>query len=271
MTARMWLQLETTIVHKSGLVNSWSPFLFTFWDRLQRVIDDRKPFSWAQSIGWNKGTMSKVVNGHVPGPELLVPISWAENARLDWLLTGRGRPFHGEPYADDQEAASNLQSHLDDSSAWEIHLLTYDFKIAVVLTMPAQIDVKNVTVSYTAMELFVGNVGRYVMAALEFNARDGRGYRAVKVDADTWHQLQRCELGAYQMLKKKGGVLGTDFGDASVIAQHLQHQVAEPTASYNDNVFVLSPEEHDLIQRYEKLEEHDKEVVDHLLERLSPT
>lgn len=241
----------------------------TFVDRLQRVIDDRKPYTWAESMGWNKGTTARVMQGHIPGSELLVPLSWIENVRLDWLITGRGRPYFGEVFAEDATAAMALEYTLE-AEEWEIHVITCRGRFAVVLTQPAEVDVKGKSISFTAMEVFLGNLGPKVREAL-LPYLPASQPRSVDIDEDTWYQLQLGELGAYQLLHREDAPLQREALSLMVNDTDLANiQYAAEGGGEATVVFVNDDVRH-VVSTYKELPEGDRNMVSGLMDRLLQT
>lgn len=274
MPARMWLQLRTTIGHGNVSRKSRRHFFVpTFLDRLMRVIDDRKPYAWAAALGWNKGTIARVMKGHIPGGELLVPVSWAENVRLDWLLMGRGTPYFVAAFADDATAAQALRYHFEDSSDWQIQLLAGPRgRFAVALTMPAELEFKGTTVRYTAVELLVGNLGDQVRQAVEEN-RKGRSVVVRRMEPEAWAQLQIGEIGTYRLTEQREQLFTGPEIPYQYEANHIRPHsgaVAEEPAVY-ENMLVLTAAEHQLLAHYQELPRTDRQVIEQLLERLRST
>ncbi len=62
-----------------------------FHQRLQELIGNEPPFSWAARMGISKGAFSRIWNqGTIPGPVLLRRIQDRTGVSLDWLVSGRG-------------------------------------------------------------------------------------------------------------------------------------------------------------------------------------
>ncbi|MBI4490704.1 MAG: helix-turn-helix transcriptional regulator [Deltaproteobacteria bacterium] len=77
-----------------------------FSSRLRRVIQASglNPTHFAHKAGVPQGTISKCLNGHVPGPKILLRISRMSGKSVHWLLTGRETRGLGEGYVADRPA-----------------------------------------------------------------------------------------------------------------------------------------------------------------------
>jgi hypothetical protein len=245
----------------------------TFLQRLHRVIADRQPYPWAASVGWNKGNTARVMQGHVPGPELLVPVSWVENVRLDWLLTGRGAPFFANSFPDDATAALAIGYHFEDSDDWHVHVLPGPVGgFAVCLTMPAEVDVKGTPVPFTALEVFVGPLGNEVRDVIARAHEAGRAVTFTQLDDDEqWTKLQLGELGSYQLLYSDAAILKTgealEAGEGEPDASQLLRVAESPPPAYGPTA--ISPQHRALVRQIEHLAPPDRAVIEQLLDRLS--
>lgn len=144
-----------------------------FAERIALVLGDRKASPWGDALGFSRGTISRMMRGHLPGPEKLALISQAENASLHWLLYGRGRPFLATKAESDSELAAELRLHLEDAG-WTVYLVTSPTRCALVLTTPTEILQAGMDepVATTAVEVLAGPVGAETVGALMAYARD---------------------------------------------------------------------------------------------------
>lgn len=143
-----------------------------FLARLEFVLDGRKRTPWGAALGLNKGTMGRIGKGHIPGPDLLIPIGRAERVSLSWLIDGAGAPFLITREETDSAMATLLDALFDES--WRITLCTDGARVVVVLTQPGQIEVNGEMRDYIITEVLVGPCGRKVLLTLDRHASECR-------------------------------------------------------------------------------------------------
>jgi phage repressor protein C with HTH and peptisase S24 domain len=62
-----------------------------FKERLQQIIGDQAPHSWARNVGIGKSTFDGIWNkGAKPQLRTLLKIAWKTDISMSWLLTGKG-------------------------------------------------------------------------------------------------------------------------------------------------------------------------------------
>lgn len=80
----------------------------TTHERIEFILDGRKPHLWGTDIGWNRGTVDSVFRrGQVPGPRDLAALTRHERINLTWLLTGEGPPYLVLPPPDPRALATD--------------------------------------------------------------------------------------------------------------------------------------------------------------------
>jgi hypothetical protein len=72
----------------------------SFSARLETLLDGRKITPWGKTLGLSNSVIEALSKGTVPGPDHLKIIARAENANLNFLLTGAGCPFVVNPAPD---------------------------------------------------------------------------------------------------------------------------------------------------------------------------
>jgi phage repressor protein C with HTH and peptisase S24 domain len=77
--------------------------------RLEKLIGEEKPFSWASRVGIPGATFTRLwKEGVAPKSETLLKIHETTGASIDWLLTGEGPMCRGQveqpavPYSEEQ-------------------------------------------------------------------------------------------------------------------------------------------------------------------------
>lgn len=68
-----------------------------FQDRLGRIFDFASMADIARRLGLPHATVRNYFGGRLPAPEVLIRIAEATNVSINWLLTGKGEMFAGEP------------------------------------------------------------------------------------------------------------------------------------------------------------------------------
>ncbi|MEQ1763796.1 MAG: helix-turn-helix domain-containing protein [Pyrinomonadaceae bacterium] len=68
-----------------------------FQERLGRIFDHRSMADIARRIGLPHATVRNYFGGRLPAPEVLIKIADVTNVSLNWLLTGKGEMYAGDP------------------------------------------------------------------------------------------------------------------------------------------------------------------------------
>lgn len=68
-----------------------------FQERLGRIFDNRSMADIARRIGLPHATVRNYFGGRLPAPEVLIKIAEVTNVSLNWLLTGKGEMYAGDP------------------------------------------------------------------------------------------------------------------------------------------------------------------------------
>lgn len=68
-----------------------------FQERLGRIFDYGSMADIARRLGLPHATVRNYFGGRLPAPEVLIKISDVTNVSLNWLLTGKGDMYAGEP------------------------------------------------------------------------------------------------------------------------------------------------------------------------------
>lgn len=183
-------------------------------DRITHLLDGRKTYPWALSIGISKGSMESVMKlGGMLGGEALSAIGRCENARVDWVLDGRGAPYSVACVTSDESAEELLQDLLEEN--WRITIVTDSRRIALVLDQPGSFEVKDGkddagvqqyrTIDYSIIEVIVGHIGRHAMELVR--SRIEHGVRLVLTTADAMTQIERGRVGTWRLLQAPDAIL----------------------------------------------------------------
>lgn len=96
----------------------------TFKERLERLIGDEKPFSWATRVGVAGATFSRMWNDGVPPKaDSLEKIAKVTGVSIDWLLTGEGAMMRGEVPGEASRAVAEYREEREFLSADEYVLV----------------------------------------------------------------------------------------------------------------------------------------------------
>ena len=68
-----------------------------FQERLGRIFDNRSMADIARRIGLPHATVRNYFGGRLPAPEVLIKIVEVTNVSINWLLTGKGEMYVGDP------------------------------------------------------------------------------------------------------------------------------------------------------------------------------
>ena len=68
-----------------------------FQERLGRIFDYASMADIARRLGLPHATVRNYFGGRLPAPEVLIKIADVTNVSLNWLLTGKGEMYAGEP------------------------------------------------------------------------------------------------------------------------------------------------------------------------------
>src|SRR5688500_341655 len=69
----------------------------SFQERLSRVFDQRSMADIARRLELPHATIRNYFGGRLPAPEVLIKMAEVTNVSLNWLLTGKGEMYAGEP------------------------------------------------------------------------------------------------------------------------------------------------------------------------------
>lgn len=139
-------------------------------DRIEYILDGRKIYPWANSMGLSNGVVEPLKKNNLPGGEILALICRVENASFNWLSTGRGAPFYVGKSVTQDEFAERIHLHLEDSGEWKVSLVKMDNmpELAIaIFQMPGEHDYKGKPVPYTIMEVECGRWSSEASALLQ--------------------------------------------------------------------------------------------------------
>ncbi|WP_025918482.1 hypothetical protein [Herminiimonas sp. CN] len=229
-------------------------------ERITYLLDGRKAYPWALSIGISKGSMESVMKlGGMLGGDALSAIGRCENARIDWILDGRGAPYSVACATSDDGAAELLQDLLEEH--WNITIVADGQHIALVLDQPGSFDVKDGkddngvqqyrTIEYPIIEVIVGHIGRHTMELVR--SRIGQGVSLKLVTADVMTQIERGRMGTWRLLQAPEAVLL----DAEQIGS--RHRIF--TQFNQQELFPASKEEAILLDHYRAMTPENRSAI----------
>lgn len=183
----------------------------TISSRLERLLDGRSPWKWAERVQLNAGTIGRMLkNNKLPDPAALVPAMRIENLSLNWLLDGMGKPHPVAVPVDDAEATQWISSILDEDMSAEVLVVYCSQGFTPVLHARVQAESKAGAYTYRSTTIIGGAPGKNTIAAIQHYAEqyiDKRGetrIRSIEVRDTIWHQLASGELGNYALFGEDG-------------------------------------------------------------------
>lgn len=234
-------------------------------NRLLILMDGRDKFPWAQSIGVGRGAIEGIWKGSIPGGETLSAIARCENARIDWILDGRGAPFTVTCVTSDEDAADLLNEHYGEKLQWNSTIVTDGKRIAVVLDQEGMYQVKDGKdaagapqfrdVRYSAMEVIVGIVGALAMDVVRPGPENTVGL--VNVDVDTMARIVRGQVGTWRMLKSPD----------AIVAGAKRIGASDPFFSQfnQQELFPTTPDEAILLDHYRAMAPQHRSAVNQIV------
>ena len=227
----------------------------TIPDRIKHLLDGRKVHPWAAAIGVSKGSIESVMKlGGMLGGDALSAIRRCENARIDWILDGRGAPYSVSCVTSDETAEDLLQDLLEEN--WNIAIVTDSQRIALVLAQPGSFDVKDGkddagvqqyrSIDYTVIEIITGIIGRRTMDLVR--SRTEHCVTLELASAEVMTQIERGRMGTWRLLLAPDAIVhGTERIDAKhrIFAQFNQQELFPATkeeAILLDHYRAMTPE-----------------------------
>ena len=235
--------------------------------RLHFIMDGRDKYPWGQAIGLGKGTIDGMTRGgSTPGGETLSAISRYENARVDWILDGRGTPYNITCVTSDEDGAELLDDYFNENPSWNPTFLTDGKRIAVVLDVPAVYYVKDGKdeegaplfreVRYFAMEIIVGAIGALSVAMTKAHSHPDR-MALVRTSPEIMKLVTRGGVGTWRMLQAPDAIIREEeyIGSNDPFLAQFNQQEAFPT----------SPDEAILLDHYRAMAPNDRSAVNQIV------
>lgn len=246
-------------------------------DRLRQVLDGRSPWKWGESVLLSAGTIGRLLKGSLPDPEKLVPAIRIENLSLTWLVDGLGTPFLTVTPQSDSEAASWINSNMEDEEEREILVVYCDEGFMPIIHSLVEVEVPKVGVyHYRAVTALSGGaLGPKVLEAINRWSIDGdnlHGSRVASINlpAMGWRLFAHGVLGNYRLFGEDGnsGLYAEARPQFAVdVKPYLSQranflQISEPTQTY------LEPDRVAVLSMYESLSSDDQRAARRMLEGL---
>ncbi|MBY7811401.1 helix-turn-helix domain-containing protein [Vibrio fluvialis] len=173
---------------------------FSFEERLNNVLDDRKQTPWGKSLGFTSASISHIFSGgRIPGPEFLQAICRAENVNLNWLLSGKGKPFNVTYLQSAEDFVVYVNTMLTDEN-WQVCVCSLSEQTVLVLTQPAQYEFKGKWIDYTLCEVLVGQGSEKLAWMLNHHQNERDTYSTPNLPSNILKKIARGELGTYALL-----------------------------------------------------------------------
>lgn len=170
-----------------------------FDERLSFLIHDRKKTPWGKALGFTSPSITAMFSGHVPGPEFLQAICRAENVNLNWLLSGKGKPFNVTYIQSAKSFVVYVNTMLTDEN-WQVCVCSLSEQTVLVLTQPAQYEFKGKWIDYTLCEVIVGQGSEELAWMLNHHQSERDTYSTPNLPSHVLKKIASGELGTYALL-----------------------------------------------------------------------
>lgn len=235
---------EHTLEHLLVFVNIILHIFMNFFERLEKVLEDRTEYGWSKPLGINRGTIRNIKEGAIPGWETLSVIRRVEGVNLQWLAEGHGQPFEVLRFINDDERAESLAQHLDEEG-WTVTIATDSQRCAAILSQPGEAEVHGragrvTTYRYTVVEIIPG----LQQQSLIVIGDHGKDIRLAELSHEQIEAIFTGNAGTYRLLNEKDGWLR---GARPITAQHPIFTAAAPTPRH------LTHDEEHLIKLYGRM------------------
>ena len=229
----------------------------SFKSRLKLMLDGRPLTGWGKQNKLSGGTISRISGGGVPGHQILNLIQKIENVSIGWLVDGIGRPFIVHDEFSDEQTAGYLATLLEEQG-WRLYFVTDQTNMALVCTLPAEIEFKKNRVRYTAVEIICGQYGAETQAVL--NGFDN--IYLLKIDRETLTSLCRGEIGTHRLV-------GND--ECTGLLAQAQPMDQPPEQPEIQAIAEDSPDDYALLAKYHQLNAANRKtllmIIDTLLKQ----
>ena len=224
-----------------------------FLYRIEYILGDRDKHPWGRAIGLKNARIQSIFQGKVPTAGALEIIHRAENANLNWLLTGEGPHFVVESWRTDEQVAQLLKEWSEvkgENSA--LYLLTDGTGQATLVSTVPTVHLYDggVKSTYTEVRVFPYLGQNSIKAASGYE-----GVRLVNMDSLTFTAVSAGWKGPVHLL---GGLLD-DYTSATASA------ISEAVGRYE----VRPQEEEALLTHYRHLPGGERRAVITVVESMS--
>lgn len=208
-------------------------------ERLEWLLQGRSPWKWADSVQLSSGAMQRLLKGHFPDPEKLIPASRIENFSLTWFVEGRGTPYGIAHPVDDDDAATILQLLLTDEPDTDL-LICYCDKgytvIAWTLVQTQTTDGKPYQYNATTI-LGGGAAGPRTIATIREMKHPFTGVhrnRSLQLERAEWHNLAQGLIGNHKIFGDGGYVSRSTKGHQPV-EMHIRYPEVRESIQWADS------------------------------------
>lgn len=205
--------------------------------RLQQVLGDRSAWKWARAVGLTPGTVGRMIEGHLPGAEKLIPAARMENLSLTWLCTGEGTPFLLTPIAADADARALVEAAVTDTQ-WQVEVLACSDRYTIVLHA-WQEDVAlegKLKYRWRRVKLLAGaSLGHSMLNGLHSPPLTGPArIHHSRIQDDKWQQLVTGQIGTFGLFgdADHAGLVNHSGGYLSALPVSSRGAIAEEHDSY---------------------------------------
>lgn len=222
-----------------------------FAGRVNWMLNGRKITPWSKKLGLSAGTVSRMMEGQIPGSDILTAIMRTEHVNLNWLLEGKGTPFMLDAFNDPKAFMSKLGMHASDAD-YDVYISTDkgSGNAAAIFALPASYSFKKKVIEYTHIEVLLGPLTKTlrdgIVHGMLFKRTTPKYFTMSDIE---WHNFARGQYGTYMLLgdeKRQGLVSRTspmpagDFYTPTEVVEMISGlKVQEVTADSKDKIALL--------------------------------
>lgn len=249
--------------------------------RLERLLDGRSPWKWAEQVRLSSGAVSRMLKGSLPDPEKLVPAIYIENLSLSWLVDGIGHPFLVHSPVSEEEEARLVRQHMERDRAGELLVVYSPMGYTPVLhSLATGCDRSGREYSYRSVSIIGGGSHGPALAdaIIECSAEriDGQPagrVRSLRMIEAGWQLLAWGEMGNYKLFgddlhsgffaKSKPEVARIDLASYRIRSKTSLGQVRDSSQTWFDS------SQREMNALFERLDAADQDAALRMLRGLS--
>ncbi|MCG7588364.1 transcriptional regulator, partial [Photobacterium sp. OFAV2-7] len=152
----------------------------------------------------------------------------AENVNLDWLLTGKGRPFYVGPIDNAVSFADMVKIMLEDEPHWHVYVCSLSERTILIFQQPGQYGLKDKWVDHHIIEVLVGPGSEELTEVIrEFPNREQ--IRIPLLSPEDEEAIATGQVGTYRLFDSEDALLANHRPAKESDLQFFSSE--EPTAA----------------------------------------